>query len=236
MALAVLHRSLYAGGTITRADRRKVHHLAAFDTRTGALHRHWKPRTNGAVYTVRVAHGAVYAGGDFTKLNGNARGRYLAAVNPTSGALRRHYTSSVVYPIFDVAVKGKVVYAAADGPGGRLEALNLNGSGRWTVTTDGAVQAVAVLGGTVYAGGHFDHVCQTGATGVNGTCAVSMANRFKFMAVSTGGTLRPWAPQGNGLLGAVTLAADSHAQRLAAGGDFTKFHSTTTQPFFAQFG
>ncbi len=74
------------------------------------------------------------------------------------------------YPVLDVVVTRTTIFAAADGPGGHLRALDLDGTSRWNVTADGAVQALTLLGGVLYAGGHFDHVCVSAATGPQGQC------------------------------------------------------------------
>jgi hypothetical protein len=58
--------------------------------------------------------------------------------------------------VFDMATDGTRVYQAVGGPGGRAVALSAsNGSRVWSRSGDGDVQAIAVSGGVVYAGGHF---------------------------------------------------------------------------------
>jgi len=67
------------------------------------------------------------------------------------------------------------MYAAGDGSGGHLVAWRPDGSLKFpTVQTDGGAQAVAVLDGEVYVGGHQDNVCLTG-NGTQGTGAASAA-------------------------------------------------------------
>ncbi|MGI8524481.1 MAG: hypothetical protein ACR2K3_14410 [Nocardioides sp.] len=236
-ALAVNGAALYVGGSFTKVSGRAVSDLVALSSTTGALNSTWRATANGVVRSLAVANGWVYAGGDFTSMDGSARGGYLASLDPTSGALQSDYTSSVGYRVNNVAATSTTIYAAADGVGGHLRAVNLNGSSRWTVTSDGGFQAVAVLGDVVYAGGHFDNICSTARfTGAPAVCRDGSILRRKLIAVSTGGTLLPWAPQANSALGTYSLSADPATGRVAAGGEWTTFHSgSISQPRFALF-
>jgi outer membrane protein assembly factor BamB len=189
------------------------------------------------VDTLAVRGGVVYVGGRFWKMNGVQRGRHLAPLNATTGRLKRGYRSAVDYRVLDILVTRTTIFAAADGPGGHLRALDLDGSSRWNVTADGAVQALTLLGGVLYAGGHFDHVCVSAATGPNGQCLAASAPRWKFAAVAAAdGTLTDWAPQANSPLGTVAMDRDPRRGLVGAGGEWTTFAgSSTTQQGFAQF-
>jgi hypothetical protein len=236
-SVALSGRTLYVGGTFSRVDGRARPFLAAVGTRSGGLRRHWKPVANGSVATVVVSRGVVYAGGKFTRVNGALRGRHLASLNGVTGRLKRGYHSEVAYPVLGLVVTGSTIYAAADGPGGHLRALGLDGTSRWNVTSDGAVQALTILGGVIYIGGHFDHVCVSNATGVHGGCLSGTAPRFKLAALTQAdGTLTSWAPQANSPLGTVALAHDAARGIVGAGGEWTTFQEgATAQQGFAQF-
>ena len=54
---------------------------------------------------------------------------------------------------------GPSLYVSGTGPGGHVGSYTARGARRWVVQTDGNVQALAVIGTSVYAGGNFDHVC-----------------------------------------------------------------------------
>jgi len=237
-SVAVTAAKVYAGGAFTTAGGQPRTYLAAFSADTGALDPAWAPVANGYVWDVRAANGWVYAGGEFTTMNGDLHGRFLAALDPVTGALQPGYNSQVTYTVFDMVVTPALIYAAADGAGGHLRALNLNGSSRWTLTADGGVQAVAVVGDAIYIGGHFDNICTTARNAAaGGACLDGQVARKKFAAVDANGVLQGWAPMANSAHGAWALAGDPATGRLAAGGEFTTFNNgRIRQPYFAQFG
>ena len=115
------------------------------------------------------------------------------------------------------------LFAAIGGPGGRCSAFDpTTAATRWSVHTNGNVQAVALLGGLAYCGGHF-----------NGTRSFGDTDRYKLAAVdATSGTIVTFAPRLNSALGVFALAASS--PHLAVGGDFTTV-SGADQQHFAQF-
>jgi hypothetical protein len=236
-ALAVSGSSVYAGGTFTAANGHSKRYLAAFDSQTGGLKTAFQAVPSAKVWALDAANGTVYVGGEFNSMNGLWRGRYLASVNPTTGAVPTSWSSPIGYRVMNIAATSSRVYAAGDGAGGHLVATNLNGAQQWVVTADGGFHAVAVLGSTIYAGGHFTYVCSTQRTGAHGACLDGKVKRQKMIAVDSGGNLRSWAPQANSNLGAYSMDTDPATGRLAVGGEFTKFNfGKISQPYFAQFG
>ncbi len=162
---------------------------------------------------------------------------YLGAVNPSSGALDGTFTARIRYLVNDVAVTTDAVYAAANGPGGHLRAFSLGGADRWNLTSDGAFQAVTVLSGEIYAGGHFDYICSTTRAGTNGTCLDGRLTRHKLMSATSNATVTSWAPQADSAYGVGALDSSPGYGTVAAGGAFTTFKGRTiTQPRFALFG
>ena len=236
-ALTVNGSSVYAGGSFKVADGRSKPFLAAFDSQTGGLRTGFNAVANDTVRALSAANGRVYVGGEFTSMNGLRRGRYLAALDPTTGALATGWNSPVGYRIMNIAPTSTHVYAAGDGSGGHLVAASLSGAAQWVVTADGGFQAVTVLGGTIYAGGHFGNVCSTSRTGDHGVCLDGQVKRQKMAAFTVNGTMTSWAPQANSPLGTFSMAADEATGRVAAGGAFTAFgFGSISQPYFAQFG
>jgi hypothetical protein len=161
----VLLRSgtLYIGGTFWKIGTVNRGFGAAVDPATGAL-KSWDPKvTNNGIFSMVVSpdRSGIIVGGPFTKIHGVAR-PYLAKVTAGSGSLVnwRWGTScnSSRYPchVLSLAADSKSVYAGIAGPGGRLEAIHpATGTPRWATSSDGDVQSIAVVGDTVYAGGHF---------------------------------------------------------------------------------
>ena len=120
------------------------------------------------------------------------------------------------------------MYAAGLGGGGTFAAFNpTTGAQRWQEGTDGNVQAIAAVGGEVYAGGHYGNYC--GLQSGNHTCPAPI-KRLKLLAVDEmTGALQPWAPNVNSVLGVFSLGAANGG--LVAGGDFTKISGTLQQGF-----
>lgn len=233
-AMAVLGGSLYVGGAFTSLDGQARGRLAGFDLASGALLGAWEPQADSTVFTLAGDVGRIYVGGKFTDVDGQASSGFLTAVSPDTAAPVTGFTPSISYAVHDLAVTDTVVYAAADGPGGHLRAFELNGDNRWDLPTDGGVQAVTELGGTVYFGGHFDQVCSAARSGT-GSCQAGLVSRRKLGAATANGNLTAWAPQGNSSLGVTALDSAAAPERIAVGGAFTQFARKFTQPHFAQF-
>ncbi|MDQ7906829.1 PQQ-binding-like beta-propeller repeat protein [Phytohabitans sp. ZYX-F-186] len=234
-ALATGDGRLYVGGTISAVDGEARSRLAAFDLRGGALDLSWRPAADGTVQAVVASGDRVYVGGKFGTVDGVAGSARLAALHPVSGTVDLSFRPTVAEEVRGLAVGGSSVYAAHGGQGGRVAAYDSGGGSRWRLTMDGDPQAIAVLDGVVYFGGHFDHVCRSPQTGANGTCLEGSIGRVKLGAAATGdGHLLPWTANANGVEGVHALAASGRLDKVAAGGAFTKINGVA-QPYFAQF-
>jgi hypothetical protein len=233
---------LYAGGQFTTIDGVARSRLAAFSLADGSLDAVWTPSASDYVYTVKVAPAGdrVYVAGRFASLNGGTLHGYTGAVDPVTGAVDDGFAGKVRYRINALAVTDDGVYAAGDGSGGHLIGWRPDGSLKFpTVQTDGGAQAVAVLNGEVYAGGHYDNVCLTGngnpGTGGGFTCTGAQATRHKLFSVNAAtGAVTDWNPNANSPLGVFSLAANPAYGTLNAGGDFTLIGGQS-HPYFAQF-
>jgi hypothetical protein len=227
---------LYAGGGFATVDGSPRAYLAAFTLSSGVLNGSWKPAASGPVRTVSAQPGRVYVGGNFITLNGSTAHGYLAAVSPSTGATDDTFKANIKYLVNALSITSTAVYAAADGPGGHLRAFTLGGANLWNVTADGAFNAVTVLNGDIFAGGHFDNICTTARTGINGSCLDGQAVRHKLASVSTAGTLTGWAPQANSAAGVFAMDSNPAKYNVAVGGAFTTFDSgSVTQPHIAVF-
>jgi hypothetical protein len=225
--LAVGDGRLYAGGSISRVDGSERARAAAFSLTTGLLDDSWTPDPDNTVNSLAYHDGQVYLGGSFD-------GR-LSRVDGETGEADDDFVPALPAMVHSVAVDDSGVYAAMGGQGGRAAAYTLAGTARWSRVFDGDAQAVAVLDGTAYVGGHFDHACSAGDDGDQGECNEDSVSRVKLAAVEPDGALSDWAPQANGIAGVRAIAVDRARGTVAAGGDFTTIGGQT-QRRFAAFG
>jgi hypothetical protein len=234
-SLAVGGGVVYAGGAFTTANGVARASLAAFDAGTGALSAAWAPSAGGnasstpTVTSVRLAPGGglVYVGGGFTTIDGASQ-NHIAALSTATGAPSAAFSHHLPYAVVDLAVDSSGVFVAGAGGGGNFANLNPStGAIAWQGGTDGNVQAIAVLDGEVYVGGHYSNYC--GPQGGQHTCTTA-TKRLKLLAVDEGsGALTAWNPHANSTLGVFALAGSGTS--LAAGGDFTKVGGVSQQGF-----
>jgi hypothetical protein len=169
-ATAYLGNTIYVGGTFLNVNwggkKNPRAGLAAINASTGAL-LPWAPTTDGKVWSLAVdpATQVVYAGGEFSKINGTARDR-LAGINGSTGALTPFAHSVEGLPRTLTVGHGKL-YA-----GGtismidstvrtRLAAFDLATgalSTSWAPTADDTVYKLLSDSSRVYVGGKFHSV------------------------------------------------------------------------------
>ena len=229
-ALATGSGRLYLGGRITAVDGVPRANLAAFTLGTGALDA-WAPTTDDTVNALAATNDRVYVGGRFHRTNDVSSSLRLTAVDPATGVLDRGFLPKPVSQVFALATDGAGVYAALGGQGGRAVAYTSAGATRWTRVFDGDAQAITVLDGTVYVGGHFDNACTTTNNGVRGVCTDGSVSRGKLAAVDSQGNLLDWAPQANGVAGTRQMAASAALGAISAVGDFTKVGDATRKRY-----
>jgi hypothetical protein len=232
--LATGNGLLYAGGTFTTADGLARGYLAAYDLTTAALSTTWAPTAEAHVNSLVFANNQVYVGGLFKTLNGASQPR-LRALNATTGAVVTTWKPAVPYEVDAIAVDTSGVYAAVAGPGGRAMAFSNAGAALWTLTTDGNAQAIAVMGQTVYIGGHFDNVCATPQTGSQGVCLGGSTPRGKLCATDLSGNLQSWNPNGDGIDGTLDLLVNPALHVVDAVGSWPHLGGVNHHGF-AQFG
>lgn len=230
-ALAVTARRVYAGGSFTTIKGRNRHRLAAIGTTSAARLGRWHPSANSSVRALAISPGGgrVFAGGDFTSVNGRPH-PHLAALNISTGRVSA-YAARPAAPVNALRTSGRMLVAGLGGNGGRIAAYgSVGGRRRWVAVTDGDVQGVAIAGSAVYVGGHFDNYCQGDAgTGNPLVCTHPIARR-KALALSRGhGALLGWNPNVVGSpIGVSAIAARRGVQ---IGGGFTKVHGVPRQGF-----
>jgi len=186
--LAYSGGKVFFGGGFTKVGGTAVNYLAAASATTGAVDRAF-PGADAAVNVVKAVGGNVWVGGDFARVGSASRSK-VAAVSTSGGVLG--YQTTVGGPVDDLAVDSTGVFLAVGGTvstGNSLYKTTSTGAKVWQVFTDGDVQAVEVVGGTVYAGGHFGFLCGATASG----CTKSAKKSFVADAGGTTPNARAWA-------------------------------------------
>ncbi len=213
LALAVSDGTVYTGGTFTGFAGQTRNRIAALDSVTGAA-TSWNPNANGWVYALAVSGGTVYAGGYFTNIGGQAR-QYMAALDATTGAATSWH-SDANGAVFALAAGVGMVYAggnfssiggeirnriaALDAATGTATSWNPGASG----SLPGGVYALALSGGTIYAGGVFSTI---GGQARSNIAALDAAT----------GTATSWDPEANAAVRSLAVSGGT----VYAGGDFT---------------
>jgi hypothetical protein len=230
-ALAVTARRVYVGGSFTSIKGRSRHRLAAIGTGSAAMLGRWHPNANSTVraLTVSPGGGRVFAGGDFTGVNGKAH-RHLVALGISTGRATR-YAAHPRAPVNALRTSATTLVAGMGGNGGRIAAYgSVRGRRRWVAVTDGDVAGVAIAGSTVYVGGHFNNYCRGGGGSGNPLVCTHPIARRKALALSLAhGALLGWNPVVVG--SPIGVSAVSSSGGVQIGGAFTKVHGVSHQAF-----
>ncbi len=218
-------KKVYIGGKFTKVAGQKRGRLAAFNRKNGKLAK-WAPIANdGPVQDLRVTKRGVFVGGFFHAMNGKKAHERFALLKRKNGALVTGFNPRTGVPVMNIAVGAGTLYAALGGPrGGGLEAVNRGtGARQWERRLDGDVQAVSILGGTIYAGGHFNQVCDRGVLQEpTGDCEGDLQQtRRRGASFLPNGDLTDWNPNANTEMGIEALDAYADREQLLAGGAFT---------------
>lgn len=224
MALTTSSSQVLLGGKFTQIGGLYLGRLAMVDPTNGSPNRYFAPRPDSWVASLQLARTgtAVYAGGNFTRIGGQYR-THLASVSLANGAASTWYPDASSCPVFGAVLSpdGTRLFVACAGSSNSVASYNTaaNGPRVWGSMGDGNVQAVTLVGTTVYAGGHFLRM--------NG------ADRRKLAAFDyTTGAMTPWAPSLDSPLGVWALCPSTNG--VWAGGDFTTVNGRS-QPHIALF-
>ena len=241
-ALAVSRGSLYVGGHFGRIGGRRRANVAAFDLRRGRrprLLRRFRPHVDHEVLAIATAHERVFLGGALRHVNGRSQ-RHLTALTRRGRVLR--FALHPRFRVHALVASPTGVYVAEGGPrGGFVLARGVRrGRARWRIRLDGDAQALALMRGRLYVGGHFPNVCggRGRGHGVPFVCDRPIRRRKLCSVVMRQADASPrraargvsaWNPNANSTLGVFALA--SWRGRLLVGGDFTRIGGRAQQGF-----
>lgn len=223
-ALAVSSTTVYAGGTFTASGSTSIGRLVSLDRGTGRANPGFDPHPSASVDTLRLAGTTLYVGGKFSTIAGVSR-PHLAALSAATGNATG-YRPQLGCPALDLVSDASKIYVACAGGrtgGNSVVAFRTGTSGStapaWLRQGNGNVQSVTLVGGVLYAGGHF------------GTMAGATRHHAAAFDPASGALLG-WAPVFNSALGVWVLRPAGGA--LWAGGDFTSVNQVS-HPHVARF-
>ena len=225
LALSPDGARLYAGGGDDNDDPALVgpprRLLAAIDSATGALDAGFDPRPAAAVFAVAaapggsgVSPGVIYAGGQFTSVNGLRRAN-LAALDAASGALDTGFVADTDGPVDAVASDGTALFAGGvfsqvngvtERRLARLDAATGAVAASWQVAASAEVMSLTLAGSRLFVGGSF--------TSLGGL----LRNRLASVRADTG-ALEAWDPNLDSGVHRIRLSADGRLVYVA--GDFS---------------
>ena len=200
---------VYAAGAFSTVNAVARAKLARLAPATGTVDTAFNARVAGGSVLALAKSGAnMLLGGSFTTLSGTAR-TFSGSVALGTGAVTSWAPASQcsTCTVLSLITDGTRAYQGIAGPGGRVIAVSLgSGSRTWTKSGDGDVQALAVYGGVLYAGGHFT------------SFAGSARRQLVALSASTGAVQDyALAFTGSDGPGIWAVSADSAALRIAGG-------------------
>ncbi|HPD18717.1 MAG TPA: hypothetical protein PLF61_03520, partial [Candidatus Goldiibacteriota bacterium] len=205
------------GGSFRAAKTLFRNNLASVNILSDVIYA-WNPNVNGPVYALALTKTAVYAGGSFTKVNGNAYLRnYLAAFDMSFGNANA-WDPNVNGDVYTLLPIGNYMYiggaftsigfaATARNYGAAVDVGDSSVIYSWDPNTNGPIKDLTELNGIIYAGGYFTKT--SGGTYIrNYAAAFSLA----------GGITQTWNPNCNNYVYNVEAGPDYN---IYLGGNFT---------------
>lgn len=214
-ALALSGNTMYAGGNFANIGGQPRNFIAALKTSDGTATTWDASAMGGNVQGITVSGSTVYVGGGFNNIGGQPRIN-VGAVSASTG-LATSWNPNANSTVRVILVSGSTVYlggnfATLGGIGGQarnnIAAVdNTTGTAlAWNPSVNGAVRTLALVGGTMYAGGEFDSA--GGET---------LRNNIAAFDATTGVVLPAVDPNANGAVSALTNLGST----VYVGGDFT---------------
>jgi hypothetical protein len=231
-AITATASRVYIGGSFTTVKGKARRRLAAIGTASSAPLAGWHPNANSTVraLTLSPGGGRMFAGGDFTTVNGRAHA-HLVGLNLSTGGVTV-YRAHPTWPVTSFRTTSKLLLVGGGGNGGHVAAyLATSGVRKWVALTDGDVQSLGVYGTSVIVGGHFNNYCVGGKGTMNPLVCTTPTARRKALRLSNGnGNLLAWNPDVVGSKVGVSAVATGGGG-VQIGGIFSKVHGKNQQGF-----
>ena len=222
-AIAPIGQRVLIGGSFTSVSGARRVRLAAVSSTTGTV-LPWSPKPNAEVRAILPSPNGsrIIVSGYFTLINGKPDA-HIAALSP-NGANGKPlpWASHPAYAIKALVGNTTTVFGGGAGGGGHVPAFNLaNGVLRYTKLFDGNAEGVALVGGQLLVGGHFNHA------GLSSSAPVR--HHLAAFDPVTGALDSAWHPNVNQPLGIFMIYG--RGQHLYIGGDFTSVGATAVTSF-----
>ncbi len=231
---------VYIGGSLSSIGGEARENLAALNSSNEVSS--WNPGANKAVKTLASSASTVYVGGEFTSAGGETRERLVAicATAKCEGEVAAGdataWNPTANKPVNALAISGSTVYAGGEFTkiGGetreRLVAICATAkcegevaAGKataWNPTANKPVNALAISGSTVYAGGEFTKIGGETRERLAAVCVTA-----KCEGEVAAGKATAWNPKANGTVEALAISGST----VYAGGEFTKIGTETRE-------
>ncbi len=238
-ALALSGSTLYAGGDFTSIQGFSGgpyarNRIAAIDATT-ANPTVWDPNIDNSVRALAVSGSTVYAGGDFTSIQGFSGGPYarnrIAAIDATSGNPTA-WDTGANESVVALALSGSTIYVGGSfySIGGKtrnhIAAIDSDPTSptyghatAWNPGASSTVTAFAVSGSTVYVGGYF--------TSIQGSSGGPYARSYIAAIDASTGNPTSWNPGANDYVEALAVSGST----VYAGGRFTSIQGASGGPY-----
>ncbi len=216
LAIDATATTVYAGGDFTSIGGQSRNRIAALDSTSGQASMVWNPNASNTVFALALGNGVLYAGGSFTTIGGQQR-NHIAEIDVATALPNLSWNPNTNGDVYSLAVSGTSLYVggqftnigstlvSAGQIRNYIAQLDATGAATgWNPNANNAVNALAVNGSTIYAGGSF-------------TSLGGVQRNFVAALDATTGVVLPWDPSASSAVFA--LAADSST--VYAGGAFT---------------
>ena len=147
----------YFGGQFARHDGLPQRGLGAVSVTTGEPVPRFDVATDAPVFALAAAGGRLFVGGKFTLIGGQRRSTLASVTLADSSvdAWRPEPACGGCNVQWDVVVTGRTVFSVGRNAGAVVAYDAVSADREWRTTANGDAQALALVDGLLYVGGHF---------------------------------------------------------------------------------